>query len=293
MAPPTPKILDLMITEIDVDEQKIRDIPEDDAFSEFCESIASKGLLQPVGVTEKPDGRYQLRWGLRRTLAHRRLNRPTIKAILYDGPEDSVKGLAIVENIHRTQMTMEEEVDCVVHLITAEQKTPEQVASIMSKSRAWVCNRMMIPNLPTFLREPLLAGHLPISHIEVITKVPDEGARRYLAQQSIVQQWNVSALKQIADCYMGPTPQPEPTLSGTGGINPNSPVAPFLYTCEVCQQKGTLEKFTLVRVHRDGEGCRADSNRSDQPSSSNDGMVSRKHRPRRTSDKSDDRKDQT
>lgn len=293
MGTPRADIREIEILLIDVGEQQIRETPEDESIGELAESIAAKGLLQPIGVTSKEDGRYQLRWGHRRLLAHQRLRRAKILARVIDAGEGSIKGLALVENLHRQQMSLRDEVEAVSHLIDQEGKSVEQVAAIVNKSRAWVMNRLMAPNLPEFLREPLLAGDLPFSHVEVISKVPDDGAQRYLAAQCIVQRWNRSQLATIAECYMTPVPQPEPAQGGTPGVNPNPTVAPFLYECQMCNEKDTLEKFTLVRIHKDGFGCRTEADRPDQASSPVNGMERHPGEHRGTDDKVTDRETET
>lgn len=268
MPPPRPDVRELEISLIDIGDQQVRETPEDDAIGELAESIASKGLLQPVGVTPKEDGRYQLRWGHRRLLAHQRLGKRKIRAGIYDGPEESIKGLAFVENLHRNNMTMRDEVSGIEHLVKEEGKSIEQVAAIMNKSRSWILNRLMVPDLPDYLREPLLAGDLPISHVEIICKVPDPGAQSYLASMALQHRWNSSQLKTIAECYQTPATSGAPSQPSTPGVNPNPPISPFMYTCEGCGEKGTLEQFTLVRIHKDGIGCRTANNRSDHASNS-------------------------
>jgi ParB family chromosome partitioning protein len=266
------KIVDLEIELIDVGQQQIRETPEDEAIGELAESIASKGLLQPIGVSKQDDGRYQLRWGHRRLLAHQRLGRAKIKAAVYDGEERSIKGLALVENLHRSAMTLPDEVEAVTYLHETENKSVEQIAAIVNKGRSWVLNRLMVPNLPDYLREPLMAGDLPVSHVELISKVPDPGAQAYLTSMAIQHRWNRSQLKTIADCYMLPTPPEQPTATNTPGVNPNPPIAPFMYTCEACGEKGKLEEFTLVRVHKDGNGCRTTTDRPTNESSTVNGL---------------------
>jgi len=268
MAPSKPEVREIEIALIDVGEQQVRESPADEAIGELAESIASKGLLQPIGVTIANDGRYQLRWGHRRLLAHQRLGRAKIRAGIYDGPEESIKGLAFVENLHRSAMTMADEIAGVAHLVNTEGKSVEQVAAIMNKGRSWVLNRLMVPDLPDYLREPLLAGDLPMSHVEIISRVPDPGAQSYLTSQALAQRWNRSQLKTIAECYMISPSQPEPTTTGTPGVNPNPVNSPFMYTCQMCEEKGLLDQFDLVRIHKDGYGCRATSNRPDNQSHS-------------------------
>lgn len=273
MAHSQPRYQEIELNQIDIGEQQIRETPQDDSIGELAESIASKGLLQPIGVTPREDGRYQLRWGHRRVLAHQRLGRAKIKAAIYDGDERSIKGLALVENLHRSQMTMADEVETVLYLAKEEEKSVEQIAAIVNKSRSWVLNRVMIPDLPAFLRDPLMAGDLPISHVEIISRVPDPGAQSYLTSMAVQMRWNRSQLKTIADCYMHPTPAEEGPQIRADGVNPQTNHAPFLYTCEGCGEKGTLEKFTLVRIHKDGEGCRTNADRSSPDDSQVTGLA--------------------
>lgn len=268
MADLTPEVFLIRCAEIDVDLQQIRETPDDDSIGELAESIIKNGLLQPIGVSRKENGRYQLRWGHRRLLAHRRAALAEIKAVEYEGSEASIKGLALVENLHRAQMTMREEVDVCEFLRDQENKSTEQIASILSKSRSWVLNRLMIPSLPDFLKDPLLDGALPISHVEIIARVPDEGAQQYLTTQAIFQRWNRSQLKTIADCYMVPPEEQKMPAPGTPGFDPGKMNTVFLYPCEVCHERGTLEQMTLVRVHADGYGCRTTGDRSDHQSNS-------------------------
>jgi ParB/RepB/Spo0J family partition protein len=257
---------------INVGRQRLREVPSDDSIGELAESIAAKGLLQPIGVSLVDNGRYQLRWGHRRYLAHVRLKRKTIRATLYDGPEESIKGLALVENLHRSQMTLDEEVRTVMYLQDIERKSVEQIAAIVNKGRAWVLDRLMVTSLALFLSEPLLAGDLPLSHVEVIARVPDESAQRYLVGMCIQNRWNKSQLKQIAQCYMQGTSPAEPSGDGIPGVRPNVAAAAFLYLCELCEEKGTLDQFDLVRVHKDGSGCRAVPSGSDPASSGGNGV---------------------
>ncbi|HEV8719961.1 MAG TPA: ParB/RepB/Spo0J family partition protein [Candidatus Binatia bacterium] len=285
-----PEVRLLDISSIDVGEQQLRETPEDDAIGELAESIASKGLLQPIGVTKSEDDRYQLRWGHRRLLAHLRLGRRQIKAAIYDGEERSIKGLALVENLHRSAMTITDEVEAVNYLADVEGKSVEQIAAIVNKRRGWVLDRMMIPHLPLFLQQPLLAGELPFSHVEIISKVPDEGAQRYLTAQCVVNRWNKSSLKTIAECYMTPIAQDPDNPRNIAGINPNPANAPFLYTCQICTAQDTLEKFDLVRVHKDGYGCRTEADRSNHQSNSINGLERDSEQHGRPDDQNPDRK---
>jgi ParB/RepB/Spo0J family partition protein len=267
-----PKTALVAVDLIDIDDQALRHDPEDDSILELAQDIAQKGLIQPVGVTAKESGRFQLRWGGRRLAAHKRLRRPDIWARIWDNYDISVKALAVVENLQRKQMTLAEEVDAVQFMHEVEEKSIEQIAAAISKTRSWVLNRLMVPELAPHLRDPLLAGDLPLSHVEVIARVPDPGAQSYLVAQALQNRWNKSQLKTIADCYTDPNTIQPPALGGTPGVAPQTPQQPFMYTCEMCGEKGRIEEFTLVRIHKENEGCRTVADRPDHQSDSVDGV---------------------
>jgi ParB/RepB/Spo0J family partition protein len=85
-----------------------------EGIEEFIEDIASRGLIQPIGVTKLSDGRFRLRWGARRTLAHRMMGRTTIAAQVHREDEhDEVDDMAR-ENYQRVQVSDAEDVRFIV-----------------------------------------------------------------------------------------------------------------------------------------------------------------------------------
>jgi ParB family chromosome partitioning protein len=201
MAATLPKMIEIGIGSIDVGEQQLRDVSEDDSIGELAEDIASRGLMQPIGVSPVGTGRFQLLWGSRRLAAHVRLGRVKILARVMTVPAGDVKAFALAENLQRQQLTFEEEVAGVVHMNKVQGRSVEAIAAALTKSRTWVLNRLMIPELPEFLREPLLGGDIKIGHLEVLCKLPNEADQRYLLAQLIQGRWSVGQLKSIASIY--------------------------------------------------------------------------------------------
>lgn len=71
----------------------------------FARSVERQGLLSPVTVFRKPDGRYTLVAGQRRFLAFRYLGQETIPAIVREAmTEDTATAVSLVENVHRADM---------------------------------------------------------------------------------------------------------------------------------------------------------------------------------------------
>jgi ParB-like chromosome segregation protein Spo0J len=145
----------------------------------------------------------------------------------------------------------------VVYMHAKEGKSVEQIAAALSKSRSWVLNRLMVPDLPEHLREPLMSGDAKWGHIEVLSKLTDHGAQQYLVSQVIQNRWSVLQLRQIAEAYHN-----SPGLADVKDIRQISPYGTVVHTplkweCEACGAVGAIEAFRLVRVCRDG--CRQES----------------------------------
>ena len=73
---------EIPIKDIDISEFNTRKNLEDGQFDssieDLAQSIKKQGLLQPITVFQKSDGRYSLVAGQRRLLAYQKLGRPAI-----------------------------------------------------------------------------------------------------------------------------------------------------------------------------------------------------------------------
>lgn len=252
------------VDSIDQGEQLIRADQNDDDITELAADIAAHGLLQPIGVAPLADGRHQLLFGMRRLLAHRRLRRETIAATIHDTPEQSIRATAARENLLRRQLTLQEEIDVVSDLHTKEQRSPDQIASLLSRSRAWVLRRLAVPQLPVDLREPLLDGALSLGHAETLALLTDDGMRAYAYSQVRASDLSVGDTKQMVGVLLE-TPSIA-TAVESGIAAAHAPLAPMelLATCAACNTPRKLGDLTLVRVCTDGCAHQGDNPNADR-----------------------------
>jgi ParB family chromosome partitioning protein len=79
---------------------------EDTSLADLALSIKEKGLLNPITVLERENGRYDLIIGQRRFLACKQLGLETIPAIVRNNMDDTdATILSLVENVHRADMS--------------------------------------------------------------------------------------------------------------------------------------------------------------------------------------------
>jgi len=108
------QVFDVRICDIIVGERQRKDFGDMEGLK-F--SIEQNGLLQPVVLEPRPDGRFNLIAGGRRLKAHQELERETIQATLRDGLDELSKlELEYEENAQRKNLTMWEEIEAIAKI---------------------------------------------------------------------------------------------------------------------------------------------------------------------------------
>lgn len=102
-------VREISIQDVDVSEFNTRknlgDGQYDSTIEDLAKSIEKQGLLSPITVFQKAEGRYALVAGQRRLLACRQLGWSTIPAIVRDSMTDAdATAISLVENVHRADM---------------------------------------------------------------------------------------------------------------------------------------------------------------------------------------------
>lgn len=195
-------VKEVQIELIDTDGQMVRAGLDDDHVIELSVSIGKHGLLEPIVVSDKGNGRYQLIAGFHRLLACRRLNWKAIPAhIRKMDSEDVIKGLALIENIIRKDMSLKEECDAVILLTEQEGLSVSQVCQMLGRSREWVNRRLMAPQLPDNIREALFAGMISVSAAEVIATVEEEYARNIILNEAIYAKRNLVEIEAMVQTF--------------------------------------------------------------------------------------------
>ena len=117
-------------------------------------------MLQPVLVRPIGDGAYELVAGERRWRAARRAGLAVIPAIVRNTDDLGSVERALVENLHRQDLTPLEEAAAYQQLIEDFDLTHEQVAARVGKSRSAVTNTLRLMSLPPGIQHLLADGRL-------------------------------------------------------------------------------------------------------------------------------------
>ncbi len=164
---------------------------------ELAESIADKGLLQPLLVRPLPgpDERYQIVAGERRWRAAQRARLHEVPAIVRELTDRETLEIAIVENVQRSDLNPVDEARALKQLVESFGHTQEDVARAVGKSRAHVANMLRLLALPKGVLEKLETGQLSAGHARAVATAPDPDA---LAERIVKDGLSVRAAEKLA-----------------------------------------------------------------------------------------------
>ncbi|MEO7240168.1 MAG: ParB/RepB/Spo0J family partition protein [Sphingomicrobium sp.] len=166
------------------------------AIVELAESIASRGVLQPILLRASGDG-YQIIAGERRWRAAQRARLHTIPAIVREMNEATTAEVALIENIQREDLNAIEEADAYRQLIERHGHSQEAVGKLVHKSRSHVANLLRLLDLPESVRQSLIVGELTMGHARAVASADDPEAlsREIVAKGLSVRQAEALAKK--------------------------------------------------------------------------------------------------
>ena len=168
---------------------------DQDALEELADSIRTLGLIQPITVRRKADGRYQIISGERRFRACRLAGMQMIPAYIRDTNDQGMLEMAIVENIQREDLDPIEVALSYQRLIEECSLTQEQMAARVGKKRASVTNYLRLLKLPAKIQHDLKVGLLSVGHAKVLLGVDDTNVQEYLCDLVIKEDLSVRQLE--------------------------------------------------------------------------------------------------
>ncbi|MET3664236.1 ParB family chromosome partitioning protein [Caulobacter sp. 1776] len=191
-------------------DQPRRTFREDD-LEDLSNSIREKGVLQPILVRPSPDtpGEYQIVAGERRWRAAQRAGLRAVPIMIRELDDLAVLEIGIIENVQRADLNILEEALSYKVLMEKFERTQENIAQTIGKSRSHVANTMRLLALPDEVQSYLVSGELSAGHARAIAASADPAA---LAKQIIEGGLSVRETEALAR----KAPDPRPTKNKGG-----------------------------------------------------------------------------
>jgi ParB family chromosome partitioning protein len=240
------ELLSIPVGAIEPNPNQPRQHFDEEALAELAASIRDVGVLQPLLVRPLGDGRYQLVAGERRWRAARRAGVDVVPALVRDATDVASAEQALIENLHREDLSPLEEAAAYQQLIEDFGLTHEVLAGRVGKSRSAITNTLRLLTLPPAIQHLLAEGRLTAGHAKALLTTPDRSFQEQLARRAASEGWSVRAVEEaVRDRGGAPangeTPEPAPP----GGNVPAIPDRP----AGKLRPPGLLELEQLLAEH--------------------------------------------
>jgi ParB family chromosome partitioning protein len=209
---------ELPISEIKPNAFQPRGHFDEEALVSLADSIQVVGVLQPILVRQVGPQEFELIAGERRWRAARRAGLQTIPAIVR--PTEDVRSLeqALVENLHREDLSPLEEAAAYQQLVEQFGHTQEEVARRVGKSRSSVANTIRLLHLPPSIQRLLADGQITAGHARALLGTPDRLFQEALAREIVAEGLTVREVEERVRAQQGEDePAAGPDAAGSDG----------------------------------------------------------------------------
>jgi len=162
---------------------------------ELADSIEASGLLQPIVVRPRPNGRYELIAGERRWRAIQRLGWQKVPAVVKDVDDRALLTLALIENLQRDDLSPIDAALGYQRLMQEFTMPQQEVARLVGKDRSTVSNTLRLLKLPVEVQQLLQHRQLSEGHARALLALTDELEMTRLGRECAAADWSVRDLE--------------------------------------------------------------------------------------------------
>ena len=188
----------------------------DESLEALARSIREVGILQPVVVRQR-NGGYELVAGERRLRAARLAGLATIPAVIRNSDDTESLREALIENLHREDLSPLEMAAAFQELLDELGATQETLGERLGYSRAHIANTIRLLSLPPDVQRMLAEGRIQAGHGRALLALPDEGARSALALRIAAEGLSVRDVENLVRSYGERSEPGQPRTRGASG----------------------------------------------------------------------------
>lgn len=196
-------VREVEISEIRVPDCRIRRIRCDESLAALAESIREHGIIEPLIVRRVlgigGEAEFTLVAGERRLRAAEMAGLTTVPVVSVEAGEVDAAILAIIENLHREDLSMFEEAASIQSLISLTGMTQEACAKKLSVSQSYVANKLRLLRLSDGEQEKIEENGLTERHARALLRLEDEEERGEVLSIIIKREMNVSRTEEYIE----------------------------------------------------------------------------------------------
>lgn len=160
-------------------------------------SVRTNGMLQPINVRKRPDGKYELISGERRLRAARMVGMSKLPCVVMDVSDEQSALFAIIENVQRQNLDFFEEAVAIERLMTEYGLSQEEISKKLGKAQSTLSNKLRLLRLPEELRDKISYAGLTERHARALLCLPDNSTRGRVLDIIIERHLTVSESERL------------------------------------------------------------------------------------------------
>ena len=196
-------VREVEISEIRVPDGRFRRIRCDESLAALAESIKEHGIIEPLIVRRVlgigGEAEFTLVAGERRLRAAEMAGLTTVPVVSVEAGEVDAAILAIIENLHREDLSMFEEAASIQSLISLTGMTQEACAKKLSVSQSYVANKLRLLRLSDGEQEKIEENGLTERHARALLRLEDKEERVEVLSIIIKREMNVSRTEEYIE----------------------------------------------------------------------------------------------
>jgi ParB family chromosome partitioning protein len=168
----------------------------EEKLEELASSIKKHGVIQPLVVTKRAEGGYELIAGERRFKASQKSGLAKVPVIVKKIGDKEKMEWALIENVQRHDLNAIEEAEAYQNLIDKFGYTQIEVASQVAKSRSTIANTLRLLDLSSGLKKMVRQGLISEGHARALLGAENQNIQEKLAQEIIEKNLSVREVEK-------------------------------------------------------------------------------------------------
>ena len=190
-----PLLMSIPVDKVRANPMQPRRYFDEGQIATLAASLRERGALQPI-VVRPAEGGYELIAGERRLRASRVAGLSEIPAVVRPVKDEEMLELALIENIHRSELNPIERARAYRILQEQHGLSDEIIATRMGEDRSTVNNYIRLLKLEPEVQGMIASGVLSTGHGKVLLGCAEPGRQIDAARKAVREGWSVREMER-------------------------------------------------------------------------------------------------
>ncbi len=190
----------VLIQDVRPNPSQPRKVFDKSGHEELVLSVQTHGIIQPLIVTETPDG-YQVIAGERRLRAAKTAGLKELPVVIRSYDDQAALEVALIENLQREDLNALEVATAFFKLADQFNLSHEHISKRTGKSVSAVKNTVRLLGLPRPAKDALLDGKIAEGHARQILALKESKKQQELLDLILRHDWTVRRAEQFVTAY--------------------------------------------------------------------------------------------